>query len=175
MAFLPDAYAEVDPMKSLPALMGQRKRWTNGSYFAFEKVKKELSEFHARTGTWEPLLYLQILYLTMMNSLSYFSVSFYLFTVHIAMESFRDDVLVNVLQNVIKDPNNSELLNAFVYTIDFLYAVLLLTIIFYSLNMKSDHPKFKYYIYAVSTLLGLFMLAVIAVLLVDTVRGLLNN
>jgi chitin synthase len=44
MAFLPDAYAEVDPMKTVHALMGQRKRWINGSYFAFEKVKRELSE-----------------------------------------------------------------------------------------------------------------------------------
>lgn len=45
MAFLPDAYAEVDPMLSIPELMGQRKRWMNGSYFAFDKVKKELSAF----------------------------------------------------------------------------------------------------------------------------------
>ena len=43
MAFLPDAYAEVDPMKTVHGLLGQRKRWINGSYFAFEKVKKELS------------------------------------------------------------------------------------------------------------------------------------
>lgn len=111
----------------------------------------------------------------MMNSLAYFSASFYLFTVHIAMESFRDDVLVNALQNVIKDPDNSEVLNAFVYTIDFLYVMLLLTIVFYSLHLKSDQPRFKYYVYAVSTLFGLFMLAVIVVLLVDTVRGLLND
>ena len=44
MAFLPDAYAEVDPIKTVHALLGQRKRWINGSFFAFEKVKKELSE-----------------------------------------------------------------------------------------------------------------------------------
>ena len=43
MAFLPDAYAEVDPIKTVHGLLGQRKRWINGSYFAFEKVKKELS------------------------------------------------------------------------------------------------------------------------------------
>ena len=40
MAFLPDAYAEVDPIKTVHGLMGQRKRWINGSYFAFEKVKR---------------------------------------------------------------------------------------------------------------------------------------
>lgn len=42
MAFLPDAYAEVDPIKNVSMLLGQRKRWINGSFFAFEKVKKEL-------------------------------------------------------------------------------------------------------------------------------------
>ncbi len=40
MAYLPDAYANVDPIKTVHGLLGQRKRWINGSYFAFEKVKR---------------------------------------------------------------------------------------------------------------------------------------
>ena len=40
MSFLPDAYAEVDPIKTVHGLLGQRKRWINGSFFAFEKVNK---------------------------------------------------------------------------------------------------------------------------------------
>ncbi len=39
LAYLPDAYAWVDPIKTLYGLLGQRKRWINGSFFAFDKVK----------------------------------------------------------------------------------------------------------------------------------------
>ena len=84
MAFLPDAYAEVDPVKTVHGLLGQRKRWINGSYFAFEKVKRELSEHEKSIGC-EIGLNMQIFYLSFMNSLAYFSPSFFLFTVHIAM------------------------------------------------------------------------------------------
>lgn len=50
MVYLPDAYAEVDPIKTVHGLLGQRKRWNNGSYFAFEKVKKELAEHEKKNG-----------------------------------------------------------------------------------------------------------------------------
>lgn len=39
LKYLPDAYAWVDPIKNLHGLLGQRKRWINGSFFAFDKVK----------------------------------------------------------------------------------------------------------------------------------------
>jgi cellulose synthase/poly-beta-1,6-N-acetylglucosamine synthase-like glycosyltransferase len=35
LIFLPDAYSYVDPVNDIPTLLGQRKRWINGSYFAF--------------------------------------------------------------------------------------------------------------------------------------------
>lgn len=40
--YLPDAYAWVDPIKNMQGLLGQRKRWINGSFFAFEAVKTTL-------------------------------------------------------------------------------------------------------------------------------------
>ena len=35
LEYLPDAHAWVDPIKHLHGLLGQRKRWINGSFFAF--------------------------------------------------------------------------------------------------------------------------------------------
>jgi chitin synthase len=43
LLFLPDAYSFVDPVKNIGALLGQRKRWINGSFFAFEKVSKDFA------------------------------------------------------------------------------------------------------------------------------------
>lgn len=56
---------------------------------------------------------------------------------------------------------------------DFIYVLLLLTLVFYSLHLKNNDKHFKPYIYGVSTLFGLFMLAVFIVLAVDLFRGLI--
>jgi chitin synthase len=78
MHYLPDAFSKVDPMKSLHTLMGQRRRWINGSTFAFGKVKEELSN----SPTSQVTLSIQILYLSLCNMFSYFSPAILLFTVH---------------------------------------------------------------------------------------------
>lgn len=36
--YLPDAESCVDPVTSLTRLLGQRRRWINGSWFAFNYV-----------------------------------------------------------------------------------------------------------------------------------------
>lgn len=93
LLYLPDAFSEVDPIKSLHALFGQRKRWINGSFFAFEKVKDDLSEHERRGNLCEWYMHLQMLYLTFSNAVSYFSPSFFLFTVHMSMVAFEADAL----------------------------------------------------------------------------------
>lgn len=130
-----------------------------------------MAEFHERKQISEPLLEFQIFYLTMMNSMAYFSASFFLFTIHIAMQSFKEEFLEHFLKDVI----SGDALNAFVDIVDFIYIIFVLAIVFYSLHLKSDHQKFKPLVYAISTLLGLFMMVVVLVLLIDTIRGLTDN
>ena len=110
-----------------------------------------------------------------MNSLAYFAPSFFLFTVHIAMDSFRADILTTVFLGVIGDAKNSEILNSFVYTIDFIYVMLIGSIIYYSLHLTNGSKHFKPYIYAVSTIFGIFAISVFVVLAVDVFRGLIDN
>ncbi len=35
LGYIPSAYSLVDPIKSIDRLLGQRKRWINGSFFAY--------------------------------------------------------------------------------------------------------------------------------------------
>lgn len=121
------------------------------------------------------MLHFQMFYLTLMNALSYFAPSFFLFTVDIAMQAFRADVLPNVLGGVITDPNNNQFYNGFVYTIDFIYVIMICSIIFMSLHLTNGNKRFKPYLYAVSTIFGIFSIIVFTVLLVDVIRGLADN
>ena len=110
-----------------------------------------------------------------MNGLSYFSPAFFLFTVHIAMEAFRADVLTKVLNGVVDNPNGSQFYNAFVFTMDFIYVLLIMTIIFMSLHLNHKHKRFIPYVYGISTLFGIFMACVFIVLVVDIFRGLISQ
>lgn len=51
IVYLADAFATVDPIKTVSDLLLQRKRWNNGSYFAFEKVKKEMNTHWEASNT----------------------------------------------------------------------------------------------------------------------------
>lgn len=86
LQYLPDASGWVDPIKTLPSLLGQRKRWINGSFFAFDKVRRSLNI----KGCGDIMLQIQILYLAFMNMFAFVAPAFFLFTIHIAMFAFRD-------------------------------------------------------------------------------------
>jgi cellulose synthase/poly-beta-1,6-N-acetylglucosamine synthase-like glycosyltransferase len=80
----------------LHGLLGQRKRWINGSFFAFEAVKKGLNT----ESKGDCCLKLQIFYLTLMNMLAFVAPAMFLFTIHIAMFAFRDWFFGYILDNV---------------------------------------------------------------------------
>lgn len=106
-----------------------------------------------------------------MNALSYFSPAFFMFTVHIAMEAFRQDVLQKYLASTV----SSAVLDFFTLTMDFIYVMMLLGIIFFSIHFKNGSKYFKPFIYGVSTVFGIFMIIVMGVLLVDIIRGLVSG
>lgn len=58
---------------------------------------------------------------------------------------------------------------------DFIYVILILSVVFFSLHLTNGNPKFKPYLYVVSTLFGIFSIVVFCVLAVDVVRGLADK
>lgn len=105
-----------------------------------------------------------------MNMLAFIAPALFMFTVSVAMQAFRADVLTKFFADII--PYNSEIYNAFVLVINCLYALLWLGFILYSIHMNNKNKKLISYIYATSTIFGIFSLIVMVVLTVDIIRGL---
>ena len=110
-----------------------------------------------------------MLFLTLMNVLAYIAPSLFFFTIHIAMYAFRSDVLgrLNLLGQVFYD--------AFVYTIDFIYIMNFLGLVYFSMHLTSRNKKFMPYIYLASTLFGLFSIIIFIVLTFDLIKGLIGD
>ena len=106
-----------------------------------------------------------------MNALVYFAPAIFLFTFHIAFLALRQDVLDPWLGPHVKQ----EILNWFVYTIDFIYVLLIMVFFFFSLHLKNNNKFFKPLIYLVANVFGFLIYFVVAAVLVDIIRGLLTN
>ena len=107
-----------------------------------------------------------------MNMLAYISPALFLFTIHVAMIAFTQDALYYLNNNVIQI-FSGQFLNGFVYTIDFIYVLVFMGFIFYSMHLTNKNPKFVPFIYGSSTLLGCLSLTIFIILAVDLIRGLI--
>lgn len=67
------------------------------------------------------------------------------------------------------------ILNFFVYAGDFTYAMIVLSIIFFSVTTPANKPVYKPYIYFASTMFGLMTIMVFLVLFIDMIRGLVSD
>lgn len=54
---------------------------------------------------------------------------------------------------------------------DFIYVMMYLSIIYYSIHLTHSNKKFIYYIYLFSTLFGLFALTTFVIFFVDVIKG----
>ena len=170
--FMPDAYAEVDPIKTVNGLMGQRKRWINGSMFAFEKVQKEMDNFKSeKMATADRFLKAQIFYLNFSNTLVYFAPAILLFTFHLTMETIRSDYLVNIFAITDATGLGSVIYATFVQVMDLLYIFMFSGVVFLSIHLTHSNKKFIYFIYLISTLYGIFSVTTFIVILIDLING----
>lgn len=108
--------------------------------------------------------------------LSYIAPALFMYTIHIAMYTFQANIIVDVLQqlNLVvqsTDAKNNTVMGIFVYVIDFIYAMIFLGLVFFSMHLTNREGKFRGFFYGVSTLYGIFSLAVFGVLLYDIFTG----
>ena len=108
-----------------------------------------------------------------MNLLAYIAPGFYLFSISVAMEAFKADVLTKFFQDTLTE--TSEIYGAFVYTINFIYAIMIGALVFYSVNLTNKNENFVRFTYAMSTFLGIMSMIMMTILVVDLVRGLSHS
>lgn len=170
--FMPDAYAEVDPIKTVNGLMGQRKRWINGSNFAFEKVQKEMQKNASpKMATADFFLKMQIFYLNLSNFLVYLAPALLLFTFHLTMQTIRQQYLIDVFAITDSNGIGSVIYSTFVVIMDFLYVIMFCGVVFYSVHLTHSNKRYIYHIYFFSTMYGLFALLTFIVIIVDIAKG----
>jgi hypothetical protein len=70
--------------------------------------------------------------------LGYISPALFMFTVHIAMEAFQADVIFPLLNGILTEDTVKQSQNkVFVYIIDFIYVLMFLGLIFYSMHLTN--------------------------------------
>jgi chitin synthase len=82
LKYIPDAVGEVDPITSLSGMLGQRKRWINGSWFALDYVLENRDQvFQSNHSVFDILLFrLSMYYAWMTKWFTYYTIAIY-FTV----------------------------------------------------------------------------------------------
>lgn len=88
LAYLPDAESRVDPVTSLTRMLGQRRRWINGSWFAFDYVFKHR---HERSSC---LFLIQLIYYWLVHRVTYISVALFYIAMTMTVSAACRDYLV---------------------------------------------------------------------------------
>ena len=154
-AYLPNVFAVVDPMATLYGLVAQRRRWINGSEFAFRKV------FSERQRIEDKITRFQFLYYYVINSISYVGIGIYFSTIYLTVTSLT-------LQNGLT-PQESSIITS---VVSFVYVILVGSLFFLSLNEKSSDARFKAVYYLTSTCLGFYGIMVLILMVINLVNGL---
>lgn len=67
---------------------------------------------------------------------------------------------------------DSPIYDAFVFTINFIYALMILGLVFFSVSLTNRDKAFMRFVYSVSTFLGIMSLIIMVILITDLIRGL---
>jgi hypothetical protein len=135
-------------------------------------VQKEMQENKSeKMAVADFFLKIQIFYLNFSNFLVYFAPALLLFTYHLTMTTIEQDYLIDIFATDTPTSLGAVIYATVVNITDFIYAMMVLTIIFYSIHLTHSNKRFIYYIYLFSTIFGLFSLLTFIIFFVDVIKG----
>lgn len=166
-AYMPDVYAVVDPMSNLAGLIAQRRRWINGSWFAFHDV------YSKRDQIKDCATQFQLGYYMFMHAMFYISIGIYFSTIYLTVQSLSRQFYPEevVTPNGTVADNTSRIITS---VVSFVYIVIVSSMIFLSLNEKSGDGRFQAFYYFVSTLLGIYGILILILMIYNLIEGLLH-
>lgn len=90
LKYLPTAHAVVDPVTSLLVLMGQRKRWMNGTWFALDYVlrHRHLAKESLHSKSELIMFSFSMYYAQFSQILGYYSISIYFAVLYMTLQGF---------------------------------------------------------------------------------------
>lgn len=88
--YLPDAESTVDPVVNLTRLLGQRRRWINGSWFAFNYVR------HNSSQSSSCLFFIQLLFYSFVQKLAWISPALFYIAMNLTLVATVQEYVVPV-------------------------------------------------------------------------------
>lgn len=175
--YLPDVESYVDPVTSLTKLLGQRRRWINGSWFAFNYVREHSDEIDSC------LFMVQLLYYSFVQKLQWISPALFYVAMNLTLISFVTNSVVPAFEDFFKLSEDFQLYNYNILwifnirqmvlsipdIINFLYIIAVLSIVVWSALVNHNNRRFKVIYYGASTLLGVYGILVLALLIYNAV------
>lgn len=173
--YLPDAQSVVDPVTSLTRLMGQRRRWINGSWFAFNYVNEHSYESSSC------LFYFQLIYYSFVQKITWIQVTIFYVAMNLTLISAVQSYVVPAISNFFQTSQNYQLYNYKISVfniqnvidsipdiINFVYIIIIFGNLLYGVLVNNNNNRFKKIYYLSSTILGIYGLIVITLLVVNT-------
>lgn len=174
--YLPNAESSVDPVTSLTKLLGQRRRWINGSWFAFNYVRDHRQESNSFA------FYIQLLYYVFVQALQWVGPALFYLAMNLTLISFVTNSVVPEIETFFKLKQNFQLYNyniLYIFNlkqmiisipdiINYIYILNIFGIVLWSTMTNHNQKNFKAIYYGASTLLGIYGLLVLALLIYNT-------
>ena len=167
----------VDPVTSLTRLLGQRRRWINGSWFAFNYVREHSYE----SNSW--LFMIQLIYYSFVQKLQWVQISIFYIAMNLTLIATTREYIVPAVTKFFLGTQDYELYNYRISifnvqnviesipdVISFIYILFLFANLLYAALVNHNNKRFKAIYYISSTVFGIYGVLVFALLILNTVK-----